>query len=78
VSYNCIAVKTPRRIAQCVVQTQQPMYNTTTALQLYINAWILRLVPGTKPTTFEFTVTTPALYIVGQSVFKMEKKQFLF
>jgi hypothetical protein len=34
--------------------------------------------PGANPTTFEYTATTPALYVVGQSVFQSRIKYFCF
>jgi hypothetical protein len=35
-------------------------------------------ISGANPTTFEFTATTPALYIVGYSVFQSRRKYFCF
>jgi hypothetical protein len=39
--------------------------------------WCLQRT-GANPTTFEFTATTPALHLVGYSVYESRIKYFLF
>jgi hypothetical protein len=49
-----------------------------TYIHMYKRLIYTQVISGANPTTLEFASTTPALYVVGESVFQIRRKYFYF
>jgi hypothetical protein len=63
--YLCYVI----RFARKAIKLTEFIIKTLQLSNAYVNRFLVFVKPGPNPTTFEFTTTTPELFILGKNNF---------